>query len=315
MSTKITVAGGPNGEALNSKALRDGSRADRIETESTTKQAKQFVAEEGDKLTQGRDNPDSKYKPSRDPAAFARKKKEEEVTPGQFCGLKIEFEHFPFSGPWSQKRNASYMNIRVNGITPQGDMLPEITNIELKRNVVVETFNALPPEGYVEEPWFSGDAVPGQNAWGFCNWPIGTGPLTDLIPRILGNTGVYYGLEYFDKYAVLAGGSKDADLMFSPVAVFDGRVYEQIGGRIMKAMNDSTSYTVYAECLEPERFGYSEPAEGYPPLYKNPNTYINGRTDDDDTTEGYENYHQDPVHELFMRVLQWCFYLQFSRIT
>ena len=298
MTTKITVAVGPNGEALNSKALRDGSRADRLETESTTKQAKQFVAGEVDKLTQGRDNPDSKYKPSRDPAAFARKKKEEGVTPGQFCGLKIEFEHFPLFGLWSQKRNASYMNIRVNGITPQGDLLPEVTNIELKRNLVTDTFNSPTPDGYVPESMFTSGYTPGNGPWGFCNWPIGIGNGTGVLDIQLGNT--YYGLENFSDYAVLNGGQINADLTFSPTAYNDGDNFQPITTRCMGAIGASTSYTMYAEVFGPRQFSWQSPPEGYPPLADNPNTYVNGRTDDDDTTEGYGNYHQDPVHELFM---------------
>ena len=298
MSTKITVAVGPNGEALNSKALRDGSRADRIETESTTKQAKQFVADEVDKLTQGRDNPDGKYKPSRDPAAFARKKKEQAITPGQFCGLKINFEHFPFFGRWDRKRNVSYMNIRVQGITDKGDTLTQVTKIELKRNLVIETFNALPPPGYVEERAFSG----ATNPWGFSRWPAMICWRSDALPRYLGNTLTYLGLEDFSKYAIKPGAVRDSDGKFSPADYGDAKYFGDKSPRVMEPMGDSTAYTIYAETLEPKNFqSFPEiPAEGFPPLEKNPNTYINGRTDDDDTTEGYENYHQDPVHELFM---------------
>ena len=40
MATHITVAVGANGEALAAKGMRDGARADRLDTEATTKQAK-----------------------------------------------------------------------------------------------------------------------------------------------------------------------------------------------------------------------------------------------------------------------------------
>ena len=48
MATQITVAVGANGEVLAAASMRQGARADRLDTEATLKQAKQAAFETAD---------------------------------------------------------------------------------------------------------------------------------------------------------------------------------------------------------------------------------------------------------------------------
>ena len=279
MATKITVVVGANGEALASQAMRDGARADRLDTEATTKQARQAAADKLDDDTNGRENKQGKYGPSRDPAAFARKKKEQY---GQFAGVNISYMHFPLRGTWLSARDAAYMWINVRGITPEGQ-LKESQRIELTRNINTATFQIDAPEGYVNEQLLFGMTVSNFNN-GFRNWPV-----YDVFP---GNAT--WGIEGFDRYAVYAGAIDPENGWFRQ----PGRDYSfaPLSPVVMPAIDGSTAFTIYEESFAP----YD--GEDYPinnDAY-NPNVKANGRAQGDVDLTGYVDFDKDPVHELFL---------------
>ena len=146
MATHITVAVGANGEALAAKGMRDGARADRLDTEATTKQARKAAIEKLDDDTNGRENKLGKYGPSRDPAAFARKKKDGY---GDFVGVNIFYEYFPLVNQWEVYFDHAFLKLSVRGCVVEdgsASLAPPI-EIELTRNIWTETF-ALPiPDG------------------------------------------------------------------------------------------------------------------------------------------------------------------------
>ena len=310
MSTKITVAVGPNGEALNSKALRDGSRADRIETESTTKQAKQFVAEEGDKLTQGRDNPDSKYKPSRDPAAFARKKKDKEdgaIADG-FCGLRIELFHqqLPLGLKWKNARDAKYMDIKVQGFAPDGSWTDQQT-ITLNRNLNHEAFVAKPglndydadlvertrhSSSYAargESPW------PGTRAFFASTWY--TLPDVKFAVTYLeqsNDVNPLPGVSNLTEEGWIRAIGDNFAPNFMPFN-YAGVIGPLDGSTAFKQWERFTGWIV-----EDGERNLNFDREGYPTTEENFNVSQNGRTLEDSRLTDRINEHLDPVYELFM---------------
>ena len=149
MATHITVAVGANGEVLASKAMQDGARADRLDTETTTKQAKKAAIEKLDDDSSGRENKLGKYGPSRDPAAFARKKEGY----GEFVGVNIYYQYFPLVNEWQAYYDHAFLTLNVRGIKVEdgvGSLIPyeERTEIKLTRNIWTETFALPVPDGY-----------------------------------------------------------------------------------------------------------------------------------------------------------------------
>lgn len=274
MATKITVVVGANGEALASQAMRDGARADRLDTEATTKQARQAAADRLSDDTNGRENKRDKYAPSRDPAAFARKKREQY---GQFAGVNISYMHFPLRGTWLSARDAAYMWINVRGITPEGQ-LKESQRIELTRNINTATFQIDAPEGYVnEEPLFSNTVF--NN--GFRDWPEYNVSLGDT-----------WGPQGFDRYAVMPGSVRtDNGYFMQPFGS-----YAPLSPVVMPAIDGSTAFTIYEESFAPYD---GEDYPGNNDAY-NPNVKANGRTQGDVDLTGYVDFDKDPVHELFL---------------
>ena len=139
MATQITVAVGANGEVTRASTLRNGARADRLDSEATLRQAKDAAGDLLDGDVTGRDNEKSKYGPSRDPAAFARKKK----GTGDFLGLSIEFVYhqLPATTKWKDARDSKYMEIKVQGFAEDGSKTEQQT-ITLNRNLNHEAFVA-----------------------------------------------------------------------------------------------------------------------------------------------------------------------------
>lgn len=309
MPTKITVAVGPNGEALNSKALRDGARADRIETESTTKQAKQFVAEEVDKLTQGRDNPGSKYKPSRDPAAFARKKKEkeEEDTLGEFCGLKIDFVYtaLPRDVEWQNVRGAEYMDIQAKAITSKG-LTTEQQSIKLVRNLNCETFAVYPKEGsYDDDLVLRTKHVSGYGAKGEAPWP-GTQSLELTMWYVKPNVKfAVTNLEQSKNVIQLPGYvGLTQENWIRTFDDFTARNFMEFTTKAIGPLDGSTAFSQWERSslsiFDDGERNYYYNYKGYPDDKFNFNISANGRTAEDSKTTIRSSEHLDPVYELFM---------------
>ena len=275
MATQITVAVGANGEVLNAQALRDGARADRLDTEATTKQAKEAAIDKLDDDSTGRENKLSRYGVSRDPAAFARKKKED----GQFVGLNVFYTHFPLRGTWDSARDAAYMWLDVRGITEEGE-LKERQRIELTRNVNTEAFYLDAPSGYVNEQLLFSQV---QSNRGFTDWPRYGTSLSEV-----------WGLIGFNKYAVYTGATRNSDGWYWRGGT-SGGFTGPVSPRVMPAIDSTTAFTIYEEVVTPYA-GSDYPTND---LF-NPNAGANGRTEADSTFTGYDDFHKDPVHELFM---------------
>ena len=173
MATQITVAVGANGEVLAAADMRDAARADRLDTEATRKQAKQAAFETADDDAPGRDNPKDKSGKTRDPAAHARKKKEEQLF-SQFAGLRITYDHFPFYGSFNDAAGAKYMRLNFRGIQVNEDqttVLKDTVELNLIRNYNCAEFALDIPTGY--------------------------GPSPMGVPTRWGNDNTYYSLQYW----------------------------------------------------------------------------------------------------------------------
>ena len=134
MATQITVAVGANGEVLSALQMREGARADRLDSEATSKAAKKAAIEKLDDGANGRENKLGKGKITRDPAASARKK-EQQFANG-FHGLRIRMEHTPVTEltTWGEMMGMNYMKFTVQGIGIGGGISVQEEVIELKRN-------------------------------------------------------------------------------------------------------------------------------------------------------------------------------------
>jgi len=275
MATQITVAVSANGEVLASQAMRDGARADRLDSEATVKQAKKAAVEALDDETNGRNNKLGKYEPSRDPAAFARKGK----LYGQFSAINLTFFHYPLRGTWRSARDAGYMTLNVRGITQEGS-LKGPTAIELTRNINTEMFVVDAPAGYVNEQLLFGSP---QGSNGFTPWPEnGVAPVTQV-----------WGQEGFNRYAVMAGSIRPSDGYFMEPFSLE---YTELSARVMPAIDGISSYQIYEDVWAPyEGSDYPGNNDAY-----NPNIRANGRSEVDVQITGLTDFEKDPVHEFFM---------------
>ena len=290
MTTQITVAVGANGEALNAQAMRDGARADRLDSEATAKQARQAVADGEVDQRFGRDNKRSKYAPSRDPAAFARGKKDEDesdpdsiaFTTKQLVGVQLYYNHRPMDAENIYDDDLPYLNISMRGIEMIEDengvsdsILTESVEIELIRNNRIDTFNVPWPSGYEDGAatvdWYNGSAATDLS---FEYWPV-----------FEGRYG--YGQTDFKDYAVTALVVNDLNIRQYWYAVtYDSRYVTLPDDRMDPIDNTST-----IKYWQPDRQGSN---------YYSINLFVNGRTGEDDLITGWSNYRYDPVHELFM---------------
>ena len=292
MATQITVAVGANGEVLSALQMREGARADRLDSEATAKQAKQAAVDKLDDGTNGRENKLGKYDPSRDPAAFARKKKPE-LAHG-FHGLNIVMQHTAVNDltPWGSMEGMNYMKFIVQGIGSNGGMSARTADIDLVRNFWHPMFRSDFPDGLQPLP-----EVGSNNNGGLLPYPalyyqddnvgqyavpgtkFATEPLTFY-------TNVYPREDFFAENSFYPFG-------FGRFLQYEFRYSDTIG-----PIEGSTALTIY----EKEQAGRNEDSNsGHPVPEANLNTFVNGRRGQgDEFITGRQNEESDPVYELFM---------------
>jgi hypothetical protein len=286
MPTKITVAVGADGEVLRSQ-MRDGARADRLDSEATGREARKALGDKIDDDAVGRDNKQKKREPVIEPAAHARKKKVE----GQFIGLSIQFDHYPLTVKWKQARDYPYMHINVRSITPDGQ-IKEPVKIELTRNIRTDTFYLEEPDDYIRDRFMAPGYSPGNGPWGLDIWPQNwSGFNFSRQP---------YTEDVRNKYPITPGGTTE-DLQLFASARYNWWEFREPSIGLISVFNGSTSYPVYWVCEYPEQTDTKPDFTGYPDNnLDNTNTRQNGRTEFDAQVTGYTDFHKDPVHELFM---------------
>jgi len=288
MATQITVAVGANGEVLAAASMRQGARADRLDTEATLKQAKQAAFETADDDAPGRDNLKDKYGKSSDPAAHARKKK----TPtGQFAGVQIQYTHHRLLNlPWDELRDAKYMDISVRPISSDG-VIAEPVTIELTRNLVTDMFCVPIPDGLAKEEY----QETGDTGYKFVPW----WPQDPNWQWGFNAARFIYAVDPIRDCAVESGG----------VFTRNGKVWmripllytpEIVGEYALDPRNSSGIFNPYYIASDPEEnFRRPEPI-GFPADSKNYNVTINGRTRSDANVTGWFDHDKDPVHEVFL---------------
>ena len=299
MATQITVAVGANEEVLGALTMRDGARADRLDSEATKKQARQAAAEQVGDDSQGRENKLGKSGVGRDPAAFARKKKPQE---GQFVGVNIFYEYFALINRWDIYQDHPFLWLTVRGTKVDADgnaslvPLENATKIELDRNNNTEAFSLSVPTGYEQEDYFPPlyESYKSQFYGCYTYWP--------LFKADGSSSGQFYKQEGFrsfpcDAYAV--DPNRVPGLFFIWKSGFTDAYQSTQGTSTMVPLNMSSSFDCYlAQAGPQERFDF--PQEGYLRDGLNGNLRVNGRTEEDNTITGYSNFRQDPVHEVFL---------------
>lgn len=290
MSTQITVAVGANGEVLSALALRDGARADRLDSEATKKQARQAAVDKLDDDTNGRENKLGKYDPSRDPAAFARKKREQ--VKGQFGGVNIQYQHFPLTEDNATLRDGNYMRVKFRGIEIKEDgsgnetsqLSPETVELQLIRNNNVVEFNVDRPAGYkTTSDWDSQD-VYGEFPYymGFGDWPAYEGLAA-------------YWQEGFNGRSISSHVINDENTRQYWIAA----PYESRWGTFntdrMDSIDSSSVITVWQDCPEEaDLYNSNERVNGRAILY------FDGKYQFDRDYSQRFNSEFDPVEELFL---------------
>lgn len=286
MSTQITVAVGANGEVLSALALRDGARADRLDSEATKKQARQAAADKLDDDSNGRENKLGQYDPSRDPAAFARKKREQ--IKGQFGGVSIQYQHTPLTAENATVKDGSYMRIKFRGIetndSGSSQLHPETVELNLVRNNNVAEFNVDRPAEYETTTVWDSTRRYGEYPYymRFGSWPAYEGLAA-------------YWQEGFNGRSISSHVINDENTRQYWIAV----AYEARWGTFdddrMDSIDNSSVITVWQDC--------PDPADLY-----NSNQEVNGRTTlridgkyqfDRDYSQRF-NSEYDPVEELFL---------------
>lgn len=316
MATQITVAVGANGEVLAAKGMRDGARADRLDTEATTKQAKKAVIDKLDDDVNGRENKLGKGDPSRDPAAHARKKKQLDHA---FNGLRINFQHTPLTrltrwGDIDLDDPMMYMKIDVQGIGNEGGLNVNTETIELRRNLIHPTFRAALPEGLKPMPRYNGD-----NNGTFWPWPAtmdfyfdeGMGPENFFtwveegqnmyaVEALSQYTNVDLSL-YPNRHTVWAEGLCDVFGWFRENRMPSSNAIGPMSGSVTVRTWSQSQWMGFGPNESGDYVRSDEMDRlGHPPDDQNPNTLVNGRVKADDTLTGRTDEHKDPVYELFM---------------
>lgn len=289
MATQITVAVGANGEVLAAASMRQGARADRLDTEATLKQSKQAAFEAADDDAPGRDNPKDKYGKSSDPAAHARKKTQ--MPTGQFAGVQIQYTHHRLLNlPWDELRDAKYMDISVRPISSDG-VIAEPVTIELTRNLVTDMFCVPIPDGLAKEEY----QETGDTGYRFVPW----WPQDPNWQWGFNAARFIYAVDPIRNCAVESGAVFTRNgfvwmripLLYTP---------EIVGQYALDPRNSSAIFNPYYIASDPEEnFRQPEPI-GFPADSKNYNVTINGRTRSDVNVTGWFDHDKDPVHEVFL---------------
>lgn len=290
MATKITVAVGANGEVLNALALRDGARADRLDSEATKKQARQAAIEKLDDDTNGRENKLNKGGIGRDPAAFARKKRDD--VKGQFAGLNIQYLHFPLTEENAALKDGNYMRIKFRGIKTEEDgsgnktseLSPEIVELRLVRNNNVAEFNIERPSGYkFSSDWDTRDEYGEMPLYmGFGGWPAYEG--VDA-----------YWQEGFNGRSISAHIINDDNYREYWIAVAFGSRWETFDDDRMDAVDNSSGITIWQDFPDYARlYSANEDVNGRRPVSSGGQLYV------DRDYSPYTNSRYDPIEELFL---------------
>lgn len=280
MSTQITVAVSADGEVLEALAMREGARADRLDSEANQKAASQAAADALDDETNGRENKLGKFNPSRDPAAFARKKKEEPVK-GQFGGINIFYQHFPLNENNVTQKDGSYMWLNLRGVEVIEDdngfvysqLVEENVELKLIRNNNVDVFNVEKPPEYEFERYWQ-DNFMGRDAYiPFEDWPA------------YYDHDAYWQKDFNGK-PISANISNDEDRREVFLAIPYESRYERLPDDRMD-VEGSSGITIWQSRKDDATL-------------TSLNLNVNGRFFSDDELSGFINHVYDPIQEVFL---------------